>query len=206
MVNTSWEGDWIQWGFDHFPPIELGEYDYYYYRRYTKERPRKTADQYLGMLNRVPSKEAKKALKHYNMIKGAHASFYKNVKEEEERLLEIQLEEQKKQNEIKKQEEERLLEIKKQEEKILLEIKKQEEKILDSKKQEEKTLSDLLIQSDELESFYEFDPITENKEIIESITVPAIENKEIPLETVTPVLVVLGIGLVSYYLLKGNKK
>ena len=121
-------------------------------------------------------------------------------KEEEielKRLADIKLKEEKeiRENMI-------LKELKLRDEKI----KKQEEKILDLKKEEEKRLSDLLIQSDELESFYEFDPITENKEIIESITVPAIENKEIPLETVTPVLVVLGIGLVSYYLLKGNKK
>jgi hypothetical protein len=121
-------------------------------------------------------------------------------KEEEielKRLADIKLKEEKeiRENMI-------LKELKLRDEKI----KKQEEKILDLKKEEEKRLSDLLIQSDELESFYEFDPITENKEIIESITVPVIENKEIPLASTTPILLILGIGLVSYYLLKGNKK
>tara|TARA_B110000495_G_C22940256_1_gene550081 strand:- start:392 stop:1003 length:612 start_codon:yes stop_codon:yes gene_type:complete len=65
--------------------------------------------------------------------------------------------------------------------------------------------NEILIQSDELESFYEFDPVKENKEIQETVKVPITENKEIPLETTAPILAVLGIGLVSYYLLKGKK-
>ena len=91
---------------------------------------------------------------------------------------------------------------------------------------EEKRLLDLSIKSQELESFYEIDEIQNIKPFV---TIPIIEfipsadsiesissidsvnsidsmPKQIPLETVTPVLVVLGIGLVSYYLLKGNKK
>jgi hypothetical protein len=43
-------------------------------------------------------------------------------------------------------------------------------------------------------------------ETYESINSIDSMSKQIPLETVTPVLVVLGIGLVSYYLLKENKK
>lgn len=82
---------------------------------------------------------------------------------------------------------------------------------------EEKRLLDLSIKSQELESFYEIDesskvesiPSADSIESISSIdSVNSIDSmpKQIPLETVTPVLVVLGIGLVSYYLLKGNKK
>jgi len=90
--NSSWASDWTQWGFDHFPPSNLGEYDYYRYRRYTKERPRKTSDEYLTMLNTLSSREAKKAANYYNMIKSKHTEFYTNVREEqEEKLLEIQL-------------------------------------------------------------------------------------------------------------------
>tara|TARA_B110000495_G_scaffold190891_1_gene193465 strand:- start:795 stop:1571 length:777 start_codon:yes stop_codon:yes gene_type:complete len=79
---------------------------------------------------------------------------------------------------------------------------------------EEKRLIELEKKSQELESFYELQEIkksekiepTENKEIEKTIPVPITENKEIALETTAPILAVLGIGLVSYYLLKGNKK
>lgn len=68
----------------------------------------------------------------------------------------------------------------------------------------------------ELENFYEIDESSKVESIpsIDSIeSIPSIESiegidsmsKQIPLETVTPVLAVLGIGLVSYYLLKGKK-
>jgi hypothetical protein len=85
---------------------------------------------------------------------------------------------------------------------------------LNAKRELEKKL---LEKSQELESFYEIDesskvesiPSADSIESISSIdSVNSINSmpKQIPLETVTPVLAVLGIGLVSYYLLKGNKK
>jgi hypothetical protein len=99
------------------------------------------------------------------------------------------------------------------------------QKSIKEKKDKEKRLLDLSIKSQELESFYELDlPRPESIPSIESIEIiPSIESieiipsadsvdsidsmsKQIPLETFTPVLAVLGIGLVSYYLLKGNKK
>ena len=87
---------------------------------------------------------------------------------------------------------------------------------------EKQRLLDLSNQSKELESFYDFDALTENNklpkeyqktfspeinaDIIEEIVkVPNTENKEIPLETTAPILLILGIGLVSYYLLKSKK-
>ena len=65
----------------------------------------------------------------------------------------------------------------------------------------EKRLLDLSIKSQELESFYEIDESSK----VESI--PSIDSmsKQIPLETTAPILLILGIGLVSYYLLKGKK-
>jgi Fe-S cluster biogenesis protein NfuA len=101
--NSTWSYDWAQWGFDHFPPSDLGEYDYYRYRRYTKERPRKTADQYLAMLNSSSSSQAKKSAKYYNMIKGKHTEFYKIVNEKESQRLQ-KVEEDKRLKEIKDQE------------------------------------------------------------------------------------------------------
>ena len=59
----------------------------------------------------------------------------------------------------------------------------------------------------ELENFYELDlPQVESIPSVDSVDSIDSMTKQIPLETVTPVLAVLGIGLVSYYLLKGNKK
>ena len=60
----------------------------------------------------------------------------------------------------------------------------------------------------ELQNFYEIDKSSKVESIPSVDSVNSIDSmpKQIPLETVTPVLAVLGIGLVSYYLLKGNKK
>ena len=80
---------------------------------------------------------------------------------------------------------------------------------------EESRYLELLKQNyDELESFYEIDesskvesiPSLESIESIQSVDSIDSMSKQIPLETATPILLVLGIGLVSYYLLKGNKK
>tara|TARA_R110002126_G_scaffold271931_1_gene416024 strand:- start:276 stop:1112 length:837 start_codon:yes stop_codon:yes gene_type:complete len=73
----------------------------------------------------------------------------------------------------------------------------------------ESRLVELLNQDfDELENFYKIDesPLVESIPSIDSLDSLDSMPKQIPLETVTPVLAVLGIGLVSYYLLKGNKK
>jgi len=90
-------------------------------------------------------------------------------------------------------EEKRLADI---EEKRLADI--EEKRLADIK---EKRLLDLSIKSQELESFYEIDESSK----VESI--PSIDSmsKQIPLETTAPILLILGIGLVSYYLLKGKK-
>ena len=134
---------------------------------------------------------------------------------DEEKVKEnVRLAKQKEINDIKIKEEKRLFDIEEKrlfviEEKRLLDI--ENKRLLDI---ENKRLLDLSIQSQELESFYELQEIKksekiepiENKEIEKTIPIPITENKEIPLETTAPILAVLGIGLVSYYLLKGNKK
>ena len=69
---------------------------------------------------------------------------------------------------------------------------------------EEQRLLDLSIKSQELESFYEIDESSKIESIPSIESVESIDSmpKQIPLETASPILLVLGIGLVSYYLLK----
>ena len=72
---------------------------------------------------------------------------------------------------------------------------------------EEKRLSDLSNKSQELESFYELDDLAKVESIPSIVSVNSIDSmpKQIPLETTAPILLILGIGLVSYYLLKEKK-
>lgn len=80
---------------------------------------------------------------------------------------------------------------------------------------EESRLLQLLNQDyEELENFYETDDLPKLESIPVPEIIPSIESiesidsmsKQIPLETTAPILLILGVGLVSYYLLKGNKK
>ena len=66
----------------------------------------------------------------------------------------------------------------------------------------------LFSQKEDLDSFYEIDESSKVESIPSIVSVNSIDSmpKQIPLETTTPILLILGVGLVSYYLLKGNKK
>jgi hypothetical protein len=93
--NSSWRNDWMQWGFDHYNPKDLGEYDYYRYIRYTKELPKKSSDQWLSQLNGSNNPKAQNAASYYNGQKAAHAEFYREIREKEEQeKLRIELEQQ----------------------------------------------------------------------------------------------------------------
>jgi len=178
--NSSWVSDWLQWGYDHSPPSELGNYNYFTYRRISRcgnkclER-----DAYLEKLKNDNSPKARKAFNYYNRIKKAHTEFYREIKEKEEkeRLIQSQLEKERLEKEIKNQ-------------------------------------------SNELDSFYDFDKTVkeidddiqsldsnEGIESIESIqSVDSVEgmngndsmSKQIPLEKITPVMLLLGAGIVVY--------
>lgn len=57
----------------------------------------------------------------------------------------------------------------------------------------------------DLETFTDSDVMEENNKLqVQQRTFSPIETK--PIETTAPIFLILGVGLVSYYLLKGNKK
>ena len=63
----------------------------------------------------------------------------------------------------------------------------------------------LISQKEDLDSFYEIDKSSKVESIPSINDIDSIK-KETPLETTAPIFLILGVGLVSYYLLKGNKK
>jgi len=113
-----------------------------------------------------------------------------------------------------------VLQKERKEKKLLEDALKEEKRLIDLRIKEEKIKEEKLLNlsnlSEELESFYEIEPLEqfiepEKLETLESIiSLETNENKEniekpISLETTAPILAVLGIGLVSYYLLKDKK-